>query len=323
MPTDPICGMTVSETSVHTAVRDGEAFYFCSAGCLRKFRDGGATATPAAGCCGGGATIRRDAASAADRLAVSTCPMHPDVESIGPGACPECGMDLEPKVLTGGAADDDGELGGMFRRFLWAVTLTLPVFLLAMLPMVGLRVDRWIGGRAHAWLQMLLATPVVFWAGWPCFDRGIRGLVAGRPSMFSLVAVGTGAAYVASLVALLVPTVLPVQVLRHGSAPLFFEAAAVIVTLVLLGQVLEMRARRRTGDAIRELLALARRRPGSCTMARSTTCRSPTSTWVTSSASGPASRCPSTAALPRGGPRSRSRCSPASQCRSASSRGTW
>ena len=258
MPTDPICGMTVSVATPHTAVRDGETFYFCCAGCRRKFLGDGppAASPPAAGCCGGTTSARVDRAAVVDPRAVYTCPMHPEVEQVGPGACPECGMDLEPKDIAAGAGDD-GELSGMVRRFIWAAVLTVPLFLLAMLPMVGLPVDRWLGGTAHAWLQLVLATPVVFWAGWPCFDRGIRGLVAGRPSMFSLVALGTGAAYLASLVALLAPASLPAEVQHHGAVPLFFEAAAVIVTLVLLGQVLEMKARRRTGDAIRELLALA------------------------------------------------------------------
>ncbi|MFN7814070.1 MAG: heavy metal translocating P-type ATPase [Planctomycetia bacterium] len=256
MATDPICGMTVSEATPHTTVRDGETFYFCCAGCLRKFL-GGAAAAPAAGCCGGSRSGRAQGTAVADPQAVYTCPMHPEVERIGPGDCPECGMDLEPKDV--GAGDDaaDAELRGMLRRFVFAAALTLPLFLLAMLPMVGLPVDRWLGGTAHAWLQLLLATPVVFWGGWPCFDRGVRGLVAGRPSMFSLVAIGTAAAYFASFVAVLFPALLPAAFRRHGSVPLFFEAAAVIITLVLLGQVLEMRARRRTGAAIRALMALA------------------------------------------------------------------
>ncbi|MFN9368534.1 MAG: heavy metal translocating P-type ATPase [Planctomycetia bacterium] len=256
MPTDPICGMTVSAATPHTAVRDGETFYFCCAGCRRKFRDG-VPAAPAAGCCGGGQSGRTAPLADADPEAVYTCPMHPEVEQVGPGACPDCGMDLEPRDVAAAAAGDDAELRSMVRRFGGAAVLTLPVFLLAMLPMVGLPVDRWLGGTAHGWLQLVLATPVVFWAGWPCFDRGIRGLLAGRPSMFSLVALGTAAAYAASLVAVVAPAVLPPQLHRHGSAPLFFEAAAVIITLVLLGQVLEMRARRQTGSAIRELVALA------------------------------------------------------------------
>jgi uncharacterized membrane protein len=188
--------MTVSVATPHTAVRDGETFYFCCAGCRRKFLGDGppAASPPAAGCCGGTTSAQVDRAAVVDPRAVYTCPMHPEVEQVGPGACPECGMDLEPKDIAAGAGDD-GELSGMVRRFIWAAVLTVPLFLLAMLPMVGLPVDRWLGGTAHAWLQLVLATPVVFWAGWPCFDRGIRGLVAGRPSMFSLVALGTGAAW--------------------------------------------------------------------------------------------------------------------------------
>jgi len=183
--------------------------------------------------------------------------MHPEIEQVGPGACPKCGMDLEPKTLTLDAGDDDTELRGMTRRFWIAAAVTLPVFLVSMLPMVGVPVDRWLGPTAHAWLQLVLATPVVLWAGWPFFERGFRSLVTGHLNMFTLIAIGTGAAYLYSLVAVLFPAFIPHQFSHDGGVPVYFEAAAVIITLVLLGQLLELRARHRTGAAIRELLSLA------------------------------------------------------------------
>ena len=188
--------------------------------------------------------------------AVYTCPMHPEIEQIGPGACPKCGMDLEPKTLQGGGGDDT-ELRGMAWRFWIALAMTLPVFLLSMLPMIGVPVDRWIGPVTSRWLQLLLATPVVAWAGWPFFDRGFRSLVTGHLNMFTLIAIGTGAAYLFSVAAMLFPEAVPHQFRHDGGPPLYFEAAAVIITLVLLGQLLEVRARQRTGAAIRELLSLA------------------------------------------------------------------
>jgi Cu+-exporting ATPase len=145
----------------------------------------------------------------------------------------------------------------MTRRFWIAAALTLPVFLLSMLPMLGVPVDRRLGPTVHSWLQLLLATPVVLWAGWPFFERGFRSLVTGHLNMFTLIAIGTGAAYLYSLVAVLFPAVIPHQFSHDGGVPVYFEAAAVIITLVLLGQLLELRARHRTGAAIRELLSLA------------------------------------------------------------------
>jgi Cu+-exporting ATPase len=183
--------------------------------------------------------------------------MHPEIEQVGPGACPKCGMDLEPKTLQLDAGDDDPELRGMTRRFWIAAALTLPVFLLSMLPMLGVPVDRWLGPTIEPWLQLALATPVVLWAGWPFFERGFRSLVTGHLNMFTLIAIGTGAAYLYSLVAVLFPALIPHQFRHDGGVPVYFEAAAVIITLVLLGQLLELRARHRTGAAIRELLSLA------------------------------------------------------------------
>jgi Cu+-exporting ATPase len=247
MATDPICGMTVDEQTARSAVRDGVTYYFCAEGCRRKFMGDGLVPAPSA--------PQQPAPGRAG--AIYTCPMHPEIEQIGPGACPKCGMDLEPKTLTLDAGDDDPELRGMTRRFWIAAALTLPVFLVSMLPMMGVPVDRWLGPTAHSWLQLVLATPVVLWAGWPFFERGFRSLATGHLNMFTLIAIGTGAAYLYSVVAVLFPAVIPHQFRHDGGVPVYFEAAAVIITLVLLGQLLELRARHRTGAAIRELLSLA------------------------------------------------------------------
>lgn len=254
MATDPICGMTVDERTAPSVVRDGVTFSFCSEGCRRKFVGEVPPATPSA-CCGSHRPTAGSVAGPAD--AVYTCPMHPEIEQVGPGSCPKCGMDLEPKTLQPDTGAEAPELRGMARRFWIAAALTLPVFLLAMLPMLGVPVDRWLGATAHAWLQLLLATPVVLWAGWPFFDRAYRSLMTGHLNMFTLIAIGTGAAYLSSVVAVLFPAFIPHQFRHDGGAPLYFEAAAVIITLVLLGQLLELRARHRTGAAIRELLSLA------------------------------------------------------------------
>jgi len=256
MAIDSICGMTVDEKTARSAVRDGVTSYFCSEGCLRKFMGDAPPATPAAAaCCGAHRPAAKAPAGRAD--AIYTCPMHPEVEQVGPGACPKCGMDLEPKTLQLDAGEDDPELRSMTRRFWIATALTLPVFLMSMLPMLGVPVDRWLGPTIEPWLQLALATPVVLWAGWPFFERGSRSLVTGHLNMFTLIAIGTGAAYLYSLVAVLFPAVIPHQFRHDGGVPMYFEAAAVIITLVLLGQLLELRARQRTGAAIRELLSLA------------------------------------------------------------------
>jgi Cu+-exporting ATPase len=242
--------MTVDEKTARSAVRDGITYYFCAECCRRTFMGDGhaparlapsATRNPPPGRAG----------------AIYTCPMHPEIEQVGPGACPKCGMDLEPKTLQLDTGEDDHELRGMVRRFWIAAALTLPVFLISMLPMLGVPVDRWLGRAVEPWVQLILATPVVLWAGWPFFQRGFRSIVTGHLNMFTLIAIGTGAAYLYSVVAVLFPAIIPHQFKHGGVVPIYFEAAAVIITLVILGQLLELRARNRTGAAIRELLTLA------------------------------------------------------------------
>jgi len=284
MPNDPICGMQVEETTDLTARRDGQTFYFCSDHCRERFlNNADAEDSPSSGgdlgagedsaqegsryicpMCEGvesdtpgdcpkcGMSLEPEKPSASGRKTVYTCPMHPEVEQEEPGSCPKCGMDLEPKYQQA-VDDDDSELRDMTRRFWISSALSLPVFLLAMLPMV----DRWIGHTVNTWLQLVLATPVVLWAGWPFFVRGYRSVVTWNLNMFTLIAIGTGAAYLYSFFAVLFPGLLPEELKINGRVEVYFEAAAVIITLVLLGQVLELRARRRTGSAVRELLSLA------------------------------------------------------------------
>ena len=190
---------------------------------------------------------------------IYTCPMHSQVRQDHPGACPLCGMALEPVIATSVPdAAANAELDDMTRRFWIGAVLSLPVFVLAMahlIPVLGRQA--FVAGDASRWLQCGLATPVVWWAGWPFFQRGWRSLVTRHLNMFTLIAIGVGAAFGSSLVAMLAPGLFPDTMQHEGNVPIYFEAAAVIVVLVLLGQVLELRARTRTGTAIRALLNLA------------------------------------------------------------------
>jgi len=186
-----------------------------------------------------------------------TCPMHPEIEQEGPGDCPICGMRLEPKTVALEDAEDDSELNDMSRRFWIGLVLTIPLFAVTMAEMFGISLTNWISPTTSGWLQLILATPVVLWAGWPFFERGWRSIINRSLNMFALIAIGTGAAYFYSLVAVVFPDIFPESFRSKGHVAIYFEAAAVIVVLVLLGQVLELRARRRTSGAIRELLSLA------------------------------------------------------------------
>ena len=249
---DPVCGMTVAANPDKAVEHDGKTFYFCSRGCVTRFRAdpqrylhrpvaAHAAAEPVAG-------IPKDA--------IYTCPMHPEIRQVGPGACPICGMALEPLLAT--VEEDTSELDDMARRFRVSAGLTLPLLLLTMSELIpGLNPYHRLGVSAFSWLQAILATPAVLWGGWPFFVRAWASFKTWHLNMFSLIGVGTGAAYLFSVVALLVPAALPAAFKMDGMAPLYFEAAAVIVTLVLLGQVLELRARSRTNGAIRALLELA------------------------------------------------------------------
>jgi P-type Cu+ transporter len=187
---------------------------------------------------------------------IYTCPMHPQIEQDHPGNCPICGMTLEPKSPVGGGGEDDAELRDMSRRFWIGLALTIPVLVLAMAHVLPFAPE-WIAGEWSRWIQFILSTPVVLWAGWPFFQRGWQSLRNRALNMFTLIAMGVGVAYFYSAVVMLAPNVLPLSFQQHGKIDIYFEAAAVITVLVLLGQVLELRARSRTGSAIRALLNLA------------------------------------------------------------------
>ena len=254
---DPVCGMSVeAQTATGKHEFNGETFYFCSVGCLNKFKQNPQKFLE---------KKREEKQSAESEGVEYTCPMHPQIVQIGPGACPICGMALEPKVFSTDAAEDDSELRDMTRRFWISAVLTVPVFALAMAEMF---VDfnsifaALPPGRASAislWIQFVLTTPVVLWGGFPFFQRGWQSIKNVSPNMFTLIAIGVGAAYLYSLAALFFPQVFPASMRgEHGGLiAAYFEAAAVITTLVLLGQVLELRARSQTSSAIKELLSLA------------------------------------------------------------------
>ncbi|HET6574013.1 MAG TPA: heavy metal translocating P-type ATPase [Fimbriiglobus sp.] len=259
---DPACGMTVDPaTAAGSVTHDGTTYHFCSRHCVEKFcadpaRYTGPKAEPEGHACCHGETTSPTAPPAPG--VKYTCPMHPEIIRDGPGTCPKCGMALEPMTPQAGDADDP-ELRDMTRRFWVSAALTLPVFLLAMLPMVpGVRLPHWLMGSTGKWIELVLATPVVLWGGWPFFVRAVQALRHGTANMFTLIGLGTAAAWGYSAVATVAPELFPAGFRdAHGVVPVYFEAAAVIVTLVLLGQVLELRARRNTGSAIRALLGLS------------------------------------------------------------------
>jgi len=245
---DPVCGMSVDPAkSQHRHDLNGAPWFFCSAGCKAKFAaDPQRFLAPPA----------EEAAAPADPGATYTCPMHPEVRQIGPGSCPICGMALEPEMVTA-EAPPNPELADMRRRFLVGLCLALPVFVLEMGSHL-FAVDHLVAPGVSAWVQFVLATPVVLWAGWPFFVRGWQSLRTGNLNMFTLIALGTGVAWLYSVVALLAPSIFPAAFRGpEGHVAVYFEAAAVITVLVLLGQVLELRARERTSGSIRALLNLA------------------------------------------------------------------
>ena len=244
---DPVCGMNVDpHTAKHRAQYGGMPYYFCSAGCQSKFMADPAKDT-------GGETPK---AEAVPEGTIYTCPLHPEIRQVGPGSCPICGMALEP-VLVSAEAQPNAELVDMTHRFWLGLVLTLPVFVLEMGGhLTGL--DHLIPQSTSNWIQMALATPVVLWAGRPFFVRGWQSILNRNLNMFTLIAMGTGVAWLYSMVATLAPDIFPAAFRGHdGSVAVYFEAAAVITVLVLLGQVLELRARESTSGAIRALLDLA------------------------------------------------------------------
>lgn len=303
---DPVCGMTIDpEQAAGHVVFEGATYYFCSESCLQKFRDEPARYVPGptgvAHALHAGADPRptpspqqppsRDTTASET---VYTCPMHPEIRQNGPGACPKCGMALEPVLPTptqtqteytcpmhpeivrdapgtcpicgmaleprtvGVEDEENPELPDMWRRFVWGAILGAPVFVLAMSDMVfGAGLGGRIDLRLTNWLGLALATPVVWWAGWPFFQRGWASIVNRSANMFTLIALGIGAAYLYSAAATVAPQLFPDGFRMHGVVETYFDSAVVITVLVLLGQVLELRARARTGTAIKELLGLA------------------------------------------------------------------
>ncbi|MDT8344518.1 MAG: HAD-IC family P-type ATPase, partial [Thermohalobaculum sp.] len=245
---DPVCGMTVDRaTARHIASHAGTRVYFCSARCQEKFE---AAPDTFAG--------DRPAPAPMPEGTVYTCPMHPEIEQVGPGDCPICGMALEPMGAPTGEEGPNPELVDFRRRFAIGAALTLPVLVLAMGPMIGLPVRDWLGGRAAQWVELVLATPVILWSGWPFLVRGARSFRSMNLNMFSLIGLGVGAAWLFSVAAVLAPGIFPAGFRdADGQVGVYFEAGAVIVVLVLLGQILELRARERTGAAIRALIDLA------------------------------------------------------------------
>ncbi|MEO8844322.1 MAG: HAD-IC family P-type ATPase, partial [Kofleriaceae bacterium] len=242
---DPVCGMNVTPGIAKggSATHDGHAYWFCNPKCREKFLADPARyvapATPIA---------------ADDAGTIYTCPMHPEVRQRGPGTCPKCGMALEPEIPTA----EEGpnlELVDMTRRFWISAAITLPLLVLAMGEVVGFVP---FSASTRTWIELVLATPVVVWAGAPFFHRGWNSIWNRSLNMFTLIAIGTGTAFGYSVLATLVPSFIPVTMRsREGAVPVYFEAAAVITCLVLLGQVLELRARSATSGAIRALLGLA------------------------------------------------------------------
>lgn len=245
---DPVCGMKVDRANArHLLQHEGEKYYFCSAGCMAKFE-----------------TSPQDYLG--DRPEPKpmhagtqyTCPMHPEIVKDGPGSCPLCGMALEPMGIPTGDEGPNPELVDFTRRFWVSALCSIPLLFITMGPMLGLPFRTWIGESLAVWLEFALATPVILWAAIPFFERAWSSFVHRSPNMWTLIAIGVGAAYAFSVVATLLPDIFPHSFRMHGgSVPVYFEAAAVIVTLVFLGQILELKARERTGSAIRALLDLA------------------------------------------------------------------
>src|SRR3990167_6149423 len=240
---DPVCGMTVTAQSAHTLTHEGRPYYFCSAKCQGKFaanpRQYLAPEPPA----------QTPPAAAGT---VYTCPMHPEIRQDHPGNCPKCGMTLEP-LLPELDDDDNPELRDFQHRFWWTLPLTVVVTVLAMF---GHQLQ-WFDTSTQTWIELVLSVPIVLWAGWPFFSRGWQSVVNLSPNMWTLIGLGTGAAFVYSVVATVTPQVFPASFISMGRVAVYFEAAAVISSLTLLGQVLELKARSQTSAAIKSLLGLA------------------------------------------------------------------
>jgi P-type Cu+ transporter len=256
---DPVCGMTVkTDAAAGTVEFEGQTYFFCSRHCVERFRAEPShylTSQPQPLTKIG---VHRERVTPSETGAREyTCPMHPQIIRERPGNCPICGMALEPRTITT-TEEENPELTDMTRRFWVSVFLTLPVFLIGMNDLLpGRPLERLATMDVLGWIQLMLATPVVLWCGWPFFVRAWQSLINRSPNMFTLIGLGVAVSYVYSVIAKIAPGVFPESFKEHGVVPVYFEAAAVITTLVLLGQVLELKARSRTGAAIRALLDLA------------------------------------------------------------------
>jgi Cu+-exporting ATPase len=282
---DPVCGMGVTVQSAHQVVHEGRTFYFCSAHCQGRFEANPRRYT---------APAPAPAPSPPQPLAadgtVYTCPMHPHIRQDHPGNCPLCGMWLEP-VMPEPAGSDNPEFEDLRRRFWWTLPLTVTV---AVLAMSGHRLG-WIDRAVQSWVELVLSVPIVLWAGWPFFVRGVQSVLKRSPNMWTLIGLGTGAAFVYSTVATVAPQVFPRSFVSMGRVEVYFEAAAVIISLTLLGQLMELKARSQTSAAIRSLLNLAPRPHGaSPPTGRKKTSRWAMCTWATCCACAPAKRSPPT-----------------------------
>ena len=242
MHVDPVCGMRVAANPQKSVDHGGTTYYFCCAGCTTKFRaDPDKYLGP-----------KMSSPAAAPPGTTYTCPMHPEIRRDGPGACPKCGMALEPETPTVDDAENP-ELADFTRRLFWTLPLTVAVVVLAMAgPWL-----HWFEMRTQSWLELALSLPVVFWAGRPIFERGLQSVVHRSPNMWTLIAIGTSAAFAYSVVATVAPDVFPASFVAMGRVSVYFEAAAVIISLTLVGQLLELRARSQTSAAIKSLLRLA------------------------------------------------------------------
>lgn len=248
---DPVCGMTVTADSPHVLQHEGQLVYFCNAACKAKF-----AANPAKYIVNAklpSAEMNDEQLAGIDNVhMIYTCPMHPEVRQDHQGSCPKCGMALEPEMPT----VDDGEnpeLTDFKRRFIWTLPLTIMVTFLAM---VGHRLQ-WFEMATQSWIEMLLTLPIVLWAGWPFFQRGVQSIINRSPNMWTLIGLGTSAAFIYSVVATLAPNIFPISFMSMGRVSVYFEASAVIISLTLLGQILELKARSQTSAAIKSLLGLA------------------------------------------------------------------
>jgi Cu+-exporting ATPase len=261
---DPICHMKVDPATALSLQVNGDTHYFCSAGCRTRFAREQGVAVPEPPTSPGGlpiVTLDRDGGCCPidterpKSQVIYTCPMHPEIEQAGPGACPICGMDLEPKTVA--RVEEEADADRMLVRFWIATALSVPLAIIDMAPMIGLPLPGWLQhGRTLPWIEFALATPVVWWCGWPILRRGWQSLRRSL-NMFTLISIGVLAAYLFSTTVVLFPRWLPAAFTDDGHLPLYFEASAVIIAFVLLGQVMERGARKRTGSAIRELMELA------------------------------------------------------------------